>query len=54
MGDEGEDGEIWVGLGDLAGNNGFAIEFGGRVEKIYRVAHHILPPNSMASYRNMV
>lgn len=27
-------GEIWGGLGGLAGNNGFAIEFGGRVEKI--------------------
>ena len=52
--DEGKDGEIWGGLGGLAGNNGFAIEFGGRVEKIYRVGHHTLPPNSMASYRNMV
>ena len=52
-GDQGEDGEIWGGLGDFAGNNGEAIEFGGRVEKIYRVGHHTLRRYA-ASYRNMV
>lgn len=38
---------------DLAGNNGFAIEFGGRVEKIYRVGYHTLRRYA-ASYRNRV
>lgn len=45
--------EIWEGNRDLAGNNGFAIEFGGRVEKKYRGSYHTLRRYA-ASYRNMV
>lgn len=45
--------EIWEGKRDFAEFNGFAIEFGERVEENYRVGHHTLR-RSAASHRNMV